>query len=94
KHLRHGDEAGGLSGPPLRARATQVVAKLRRALPARVSIIGVGGIASARDAREKLDAGADLVQVYTALLYRGPRLAGEIVRGLAADTRKAQGAAA
>jgi dihydroorotate dehydrogenase len=84
KHLAHADETGGLSGPPVRARATQVVAKLRRALPARVAIIGVGGIASARDAREKLDAGADLLQVYTALLYRGPRLAGEIVRGLAA----------
>ena len=93
KQLRHGEEAGGLSGPPLRARATRVVAKLRRALPPRISIIGVGGIASARDAREKLDAGADLVQLYTALLYRGPRLAGEIVRGLAADGRQAQGAA-
>jgi dihydroorotate dehydrogenase len=49
-----------------------------------VAIIGVGGIASAADAREKLDAGADLVQLYTALVYRGPGLAGEIVRGLAA----------
>lgn len=83
-HLPHADEAGGLSGPPVRARATQVVAKLRRALPARVAIVGVGGISGVRDAREKLDAGADLVQLYTALLYRGPRLAGEIVRGLAA----------
>jgi dihydroorotate dehydrogenase len=85
EHLAHADEAGGLSGPPMRARATQIVAKLRRVLPARIAIIGVGGIASARDAREKLDAGADLVQLYTALLYRGPRLAGEIVRGLAAS---------
>ena len=68
----------------LKARATAVVAKLRRALPSRVAIIGVGGIASAADAREKLDAGANLVQLYTALVYRGPRLVGEIVRGLAA----------
>ena len=83
-HLPGAGEAGGLSGPPVRARATEVVAKLRCALPARVAIIGVGGIASARDAREKLDAGADLVQLYTALLYRGPALAGEIVRDLAA----------
>jgi dihydroorotate dehydrogenase len=60
------------------------VAKLRRALPAGVPIIGVGGIASAADAREKLDAGASLVQLYTALVYRGPTLVGEIVRGLAA----------
>ena len=88
EHLRHASEAGGLSGAPLRARATEVVAKFRRALPARVAVIGVGGIASARDAREKLDAGADLVQLYTALLYRGPRLAGEIARGLAAGGRK------
>jgi dihydroorotate dehydrogenase len=93
-HLRGADEAGGLSGPPLRERSTAVVAKLRRALPARVAIIGVGGIASARDAREKLDAGADLVQLYTALLYRGPGLAGEIVRGLAAGGWKPRGSSA
>jgi dihydroorotate dehydrogenase len=92
--LRHAGEPGGLSGPPVRARATAVIAKFRRALPARVAIIGVGGIAGARDAREKLDAGADLVQLYTALLYRGPRLAGEIVRGLAADGWKSAARAA
>ena len=60
------------------------MARLRRALPASVAIIGVGGIASAADAQEKLDAGASLVQLYTALVYRGPELVGEIVRGLAA----------
>ncbi|HVQ61454.1 MAG TPA: dihydroorotate dehydrogenase (quinone), partial [Burkholderiales bacterium] len=84
EHLPSAREAGGLSGAPLKARATAVVAKLRRALPSRVAIIGVGGIASAADAREKLDAGANLVQLYTALVYRGPQLVGEIVRGLAA----------
>jgi dihydroorotate dehydrogenase len=83
EHLRHGREQGGLSGAPLKTRATEVVRKLRRALPARVALIGVGGIASAADAREKLDAGASLVQLYTALVYRGPGLVGEIVRGLA-----------
>jgi dihydroorotate dehydrogenase len=93
-HLPGSDEPGGLSGRPLRARSTEVVAKLRRALPSRVAIIGVGGIGSARDARAMLDAGADLVQLYTALLYRGPRLAGDIVRGLAAGAWKARGAAA
>src|SRR5258706_4536214 len=82
-HLPASAEAGGLSGAPLKALATAVVAKLRRALPASVAIIGVGGIASASDAREKLDAGANLVQLYTALVYRGPGLVGEIVRGLA-----------
>jgi dihydroorotate dehydrogenase len=82
-HLPVSRERGGLSGAPLKALATAVVAKLRRALPASVAVIGVGGIASAADAREKLDAGANLVQLYTALVYRGPRLVGEIVRGLA-----------
>jgi len=84
EHLPSGREQGGLSGAPLKARATAVVAKLRRALPAGVAIIGVGGIASAADAREKLDAGANLVQLYTALVYRGPELVSRIVRGLAA----------
>jgi len=82
-HLAHGLEQGGLSGAPLKARSTAVVAKLRRALPTGTAVIGVGGIASAADAREKLDAGASLVQLYTALVYRGPGLVGEIVRGLA-----------
>jgi dihydroorotate dehydrogenase len=82
-HLRASGESGGLSGAPLKALATSVVAKLRRRLPANVAVIGVGGIASAADAREKLDAGASLVQLYTALVYRGPGLVGEIVRGLA-----------
>jgi dihydroorotate dehydrogenase len=86
-HLRASREPGGLSGAPLRALATATVAKLRRALPASVAIIGVGGIASAADAREKLDAGANLVQLYTALIYRGPGLVGEIVRGLASEGR-------
>ena len=87
EHLPASREPGGLSGAPLKARATAVVARLRRALPAKVAIIGVGGIASAADAREKLDAGADLVQLYTALVYRGPGLVGEIVRGLAGAPR-------
>jgi dihydroorotate dehydrogenase len=84
EHLPASREHGGLSGAPLKTLATAVVAKLRRALPASVAIICVGGIASASDAREKLDAGANLVQLYTALVYRGPGLVGEIVRGLTA----------
>lgn len=87
EHLPASREQGGLSGSPLRARATAVVARLRRALPASVAVIGVGGIASAEDAREKLEAGASLVQLYTALVYRGPGLVGEIVRGLARAPR-------
>jgi dihydroorotate dehydrogenase len=83
EHLDASREAGGLSGAPLRARSTEVVARLARSLAGRVTIIGVGGIASAEDAREKLAAGATLVQLYTALIYQGPALVGDIVRGLA-----------
>jgi dihydroorotate dehydrogenase len=82
-HLAASREPGGLSGAPLKALATAVVRKLRRRLPESVALIGAGGIASSSDAREKLDAGANLVQLYTALVYRGPGLVGEIVRGLA-----------
>jgi dihydroorotate dehydrogenase len=83
EHLAASREAGGLSGAPLRERSTAVVARLARALAGRVPIIGVGGIGSAADAREKLDAGASLVQLYTALVYQGPGLVDAIVRGLA-----------
>jgi dihydroorotate dehydrogenase len=86
-NLPHSREQGGLSGAPLRTMSTAVIAKFSRALKGRLPIIGVGGIASAADAREKLDAGATLVQLYTALLYRGPELVGEIVRGLAESER-------
>jgi dihydroorotate dehydrogenase len=72
--------AGGLSGEPLRARATAVIRYLARQTP--LPIIGVGGILSADDALEKLDAGATLVQVYTGLVYAGPGLVAEINRRL------------
>ncbi|MFT3885735.1 MAG: quinone-dependent dihydroorotate dehydrogenase [Flavobacteriales bacterium] len=66
--------AGGLSGAPVRKRSTEVVGYLRQRLPRPIVIIGVGGIDSAEAAIEKLDAGADLVQVYTGLIYEGPAL--------------------
>jgi dihydroorotate dehydrogenase len=78
--LPHADEAGGLSGRPLRERATQVVQRLARTLDGALPIIGVGGILSGDDAKEKLDAGAALVQLYTGLIYRGPDLVAECVR--------------
>jgi dihydroorotate dehydrogenase len=87
--LPHADEAGGLSGAPVRAAATAIVRKLATALGGRVPVIGVGGILSAADAQEKLAAGASLVQVYTGLVYRGPGLVREIVRGLAAPAVRA-----
>ena len=87
--LPHGDEAGGLSGAPLRGPSTAVVRKLAAVLKGRVPIIGTGGIMSAADAREKLDAGASLVQLYTGLVYRGPGVVREIVQGLAAPAARA-----
>lgn len=71
-------EAGGLSGAPLLELATATVRKLRGHLGAGVPIIGVGGIASAACARQMLAAGADLMQIYTGLVYRGPRLVREL----------------
>jgi dihydroorotate dehydrogenase len=73
---------GGLSGVPVCGRATEVIRYLRQKLGKDVVIIGVGGIDSAATAREKLDAGADLVQVYTGLIYEGPGLVKGILEGL------------
>jgi dihydroorotate dehydrogenase len=80
---RHKGEAGGLSGAPLKPRAQAVLAHLAALAQGRLVLIGVGGIGSADDARERIAAGASLVQVYTAFVYRGPRLIREITEGLA-----------
>lgn len=74
---------GGLSGAPLRARATALVASVRRLTGGRLPIIGVGGVFSGGDALEKLRAGASLVQLYTGLVYRGPGVARSIQKELA-----------
>lgn len=73
---------GGLSGVPVRARSTEVIRYLREKLGKEAVIIGVGGIDSAASAQEKLDAGADLVQVYTGLVYEGPGLVKSILENL------------
>jgi len=80
--LRHAAraEAGGLSGQPLRARSTAIIAHISRQAGGALPIIGVGGVASAADAREKLDAGAAVVQLYTGMVYGGPGLPGRILR--------------
>ncbi len=77
RHLPHGDEAGGLSGAPVRDKSTEVIRKLREALDADIPIIGVGGISDSASAAEKFAAGAALVQVYTGFIYRGPALIAE-----------------
>jgi dihydroorotate dehydrogenase len=80
---RHAGEMGGLSGRPVFARSTAVLAELSASLGGRVPLIGVGGIHSGDDARAKVAAGASLVQVYTGFIYRGPELIGEARRALA-----------
>jgi dihydroorotate dehydrogenase len=80
--LAHAEEAGGLSGAPLAARSTAVVRELARALAGSLAVIGVGGIMDGADARDKIAAGANLVQLYTGLIYRGPRLVRECVTAL------------
>jgi dihydroorotate dehydrogenase len=80
--LPHAEEAGGLSGRPVFEPSNRVIRWLRAALGARFPIVGVGGVMSGADALAKLDAGADLVQIYTGLIYRGPALVGEAARAL------------
>lgn len=75
-------ESGGLSGRPLRPRSTEMIAYIYRQTGGALPIIGVGGIATAEDAREKLDAGAVVVQLYTSMVYGGPGLPGRLLRGL------------
>jgi dihydroorotate dehydrogenase len=72
--LAHADQAGGLSGAPVREASNRVIRHLRRELGAGFPIIGVGGVMTAADALEKIQSGADLVQIYTGLIYAGPAL--------------------
>ncbi len=81
-HGAHAAETGGLSGQPLLDSATRVLGDLYILTQGRVPLVGVGGISSADDAYAKIRAGASLVQLYSALVYEGPGLVAEIVRGL------------
>ncbi|XP_069882305.1 dihydroorotate dehydrogenase (quinone), mitochondrial isoform X2 [Dipodomys merriami] len=80
--LRH--ETGGLSGKPLRDLSTQTIREMYALTQGRIPIIGVGGVSSGQDALEKIQAGASLVQLYTALTYRGPPVVGRVKRELEA----------
>jgi dihydroorotate dehydrogenase len=83
KDLPHGNESGGLSGAPVFDRSNHVIRQLATELAGRIPIIGAGGILSGADARAKIDAGASMVQIYSGLVFRGPRLISEIRRELA-----------
>ncbi|MGR5143842.1 quinone-dependent dihydroorotate dehydrogenase [Photobacterium sp. DNB23_23_1] len=82
KDMPHCDEAGGLSGRPLQNRSTEVIRLLAEELDGALPIIGVGGIDSAVSAREKMAAGASLVQIYSGFIYHGPKLVKDIVTNI------------
>jgi dihydroorotate dehydrogenase len=82
QNLEFGNEAGGLSGAPVRDVSTEVVRSLKKYLGDVIPIVGVGGIMSGRDAQEKISAGASLVQIYSGLIYRGPKLISECAAAL------------
>jgi dihydroorotate dehydrogenase len=81
-------ETGGLSGKPVFEKSTAVLAELRNKLAGELPLIGVGGIASGEDAVAKRDAGAELVQIYTGLIYQGPKLIKDVGEALARYTRQ------
>ena len=83
--LRHAEEAGGLSGSPVLESSNQVIRQLRAALGSRFPIIGVGGVMSAQDAVSKIRAGADVIQIYTGLIYAGPALVTEAAKAIKAQ---------
>ena len=82
QHLPHAEEAGGLSGAPLQGASNRVIQALRGTLGPDFALMGVGGIFSAQDAIDKIQAGANAVQIYTGLIYQGPALIKEVARGL------------
>ena len=82
KHLPHAEEAGGLSGAPVFEASNAVIRQLRAELGSGYPIIGVGGVMSGADAVAKMAAGADLVQIYTGFIYKGPELVTEAARAL------------
>lgn len=87
---RHANEAGGLSGVPLRSLALDALRKFRLASAGEIPLIGVGGIANANDAWDRIRAGASLIQLYSAMVYEGPGIAARINRAIA-DRLKREG---
>jgi dihydroorotate dehydrogenase len=81
--------AGGLSGAPVRSMSTNMIRHIRERSNGRLAVIGSGGIFTAEDAREKLDAGAALVQIWTGFIYEGPGAARNICKGLVGVTKNA-----
>jgi dihydroorotate dehydrogenase len=85
---RYANEAGGLSGAPLKPLALEALRQFRRASGGEIPLIGVGGITTAEDAWERICAGASLIQLYSAMVYEGPGIAARIARGLAQKLKR------
>ncbi len=83
EHLKHGNQAGGLSGAPLFERSTGVLRRLTLALAGELPVIAAGGIVDGGKAKAKLDAGAALLQIYSGIVFKGPELVGECIRATA-----------
>jgi dihydroorotate dehydrogenase len=82
QHLPHANETGGLSGAPVKQASNRVIRALRQGLGSDFALMGVGGIFSAQDAIDKIQAGANVVQIYTGLIYQGPALVTQVAKGL------------
>ncbi len=82
EELKSGDETGGLSGAPLAAKSTEIIAGFYQRLQGEIPIIGIGGIDSVEAAKEKFEAGAALIQLFTGFIYRGPKLIKDIAKSL------------
>ena len=81
-------EAGGLSGPPIFEMSTRLLARIYLKTRGQIPLVGVGGVEDVHGALAKIEAGASLVQIYTGLIYRGPAIVSEILRGLQADVAR------
>ncbi len=86
--LEHADEAGGLSGLPLKPLADEALRSFHRQVDGEIALIGVGGITSGRDAVDKLNMGADLVQIYTGMIYQGPALVTDCLAAIERHVRQ------
>ena len=81
-NLKNAEQQGGLSGKPLQHKSTAIIARLHQELKGQIPIIGSGGIDGVQNARDKIQAGAELLQVYSGLIYQGPKLVKELVQAI------------
>ena len=80
--VKNADQSGGLSGKPLQNKSTEIIRRLHQELKGEIPIIGSGGIDGLQNAQEKIEAGAELLQVYSGLIYHGPALIKQLVEGI------------